>query len=186
VAVFQKPEKLGTHMKSLFVKGYIQGKPMQRIMVDGGAGVNVMLLAMRTNTSLSAFTGEVTVTKGVISAELTIGSKTLATTFFVVDVGGRYNLPLRRDWMHANSCVPSALHQCLIQWIDDDVEVVVAEDSVCVTAVEAQEETQDGVAACLSGRDLGNYDYISVGKDGLIPVSLKPANLTWLSDLSLQ
>jgi hypothetical protein len=31
---------------------------------------------MKTNTSLSAFTGGVTETKGVISAELTIGSKT--------------------------------------------------------------------------------------------------------------
>jgi hypothetical protein len=49
---------------------------------------------MKTNTSLSAFTGGVTETKGVISAELTIGSKTLTTAFFVVDVGGRYNLYL--------------------------------------------------------------------------------------------
>jgi hypothetical protein len=125
-AVFQKPERLGVHMKPLFIRGYLQGKPMQKIMVDSGDDVNVMPLMtfnkmgyresdlMRTNTSLSVFTGEVTETKGVISAELAIGNKTLATAFFVVDVGGRYNLLLGRDWIHANGCVPSTLHQRLI------------------------------------------------------------------------
>jgi hypothetical protein len=93
-------------------------------MVDGGAGVNMMPWAtfkelgyverelMRTNTSLSAFTGDITEAKGVL--ELTIGCKTLATTFFVVDIIGRYNLLLGWDWIHANGCIPSTLHQCLI------------------------------------------------------------------------
>jgi hypothetical protein len=65
---------------------------------------------MKTNTSLSAFTGEITKAKGVMSVELTIGSKTMATTFFVVDVGGRYNMLLGQDWIHTNGCVPSTLH----------------------------------------------------------------------------
>jgi hypothetical protein len=72
----------------------------------------------------------------VISAELTIGNKTLATVFFVVDIGGRYNLLLGKDWIHTNGCIPSMLHQCLIQWVDDDMEIIVAEDSVCVAATE--------------------------------------------------
>jgi hypothetical protein len=50
---------------------------------------------MKTNTSLSAFTGEITEVKGVMSVEFTKGSKTLATAFFVVDIGGRYNLLLK-------------------------------------------------------------------------------------------
>jgi hypothetical protein len=33
------------HMKPLFVKGYVEGRPVQQIMVDGGARVNVMLVA---------------------------------------------------------------------------------------------------------------------------------------------
>jgi hypothetical protein len=28
-AMFQKPEKLGMHMKELFVRGHLQGKPVQ-------------------------------------------------------------------------------------------------------------------------------------------------------------
>jgi hypothetical protein len=100
---------MGLPMKPLFIMGYLQGRPVQHIMVDGRDGVNVMPLSvfekmgyyekelMRTNTSLSSFTGEVTDTKGVLSVELTAGSKMLATTFFVVDVNGRYNLLLGRD-----------------------------------------------------------------------------------------
>jgi hypothetical protein len=109
-------------------------------MVDGGAGVNVMPLSTfektgyqegelrRTNTSLSAFTGEVMNTKGVMSVELTVGSTMLATSFFVVDVHGRYNLLLGHDWIHANGRVLSTLHQCLIQWAGEEVEVVSIEE----------------------------------------------------------
>jgi hypothetical protein len=35
--------------------------------------------------------------RGVISMELTVGSKSLATTFFVVEVQGNYNVILGRD-----------------------------------------------------------------------------------------
>jgi hypothetical protein len=52
---------------------------------------------MTTNMSLSAFTEEVTNAKGVMSVELIVGSKMLATTFFIVDVNGRYNLLLGHD-----------------------------------------------------------------------------------------
>ena len=56
--------------------------------------------------------------------ELTVGSKTVATAFFVSEVQGNFNLILGRDWILANQCVPSSLHQFLIQWIGDEVEVV--------------------------------------------------------------
>jgi hypothetical protein len=97
VATFEKPERLGQHIKPLFVKGYVEGWLVRQIMVDGGTGVNVMPTAMfekmgfseselmKTNTSLSAFTGDVT---ELLSIELTVGSKTMLTTFFVMDVKG--------------------------------------------------------------------------------------------------
>jgi hypothetical protein len=37
-AVFQKPDKLGQHMKPLYIKGYLDGKPINRMLVDGGEG----------------------------------------------------------------------------------------------------------------------------------------------------
>jgi hypothetical protein len=27
---------------------------------------------------------------------------------------------------------------------------------------------------CLTGRDLTDYDYVSVGKEGFVPISIKP------------
>jgi hypothetical protein len=39
---------------------------------------------------------------GVISMELTTGIKSLATTFFIVEVQGNYSVILGRDWIHAN------------------------------------------------------------------------------------
>jgi hypothetical protein len=185
-------------MRPLFVQGHVDSRLVQRIMVDGGAGVNVMPLAtfkkmgyqedelMRTNTNLSMFTEEVTETKGVLSVELTIDSKTLPTTFFVVDVKGRYNLLLGRDWIHANRCVPCTLHQCLIQWVGEEVEVVPAEEPTCVAAAETNIEPTDGEITCLSGRDLSKYDYIRVSKEGFIPVNVKPTSMGRLTDLGAQ
>jgi hypothetical protein len=46
----------------------------------------------------------------IANMELTVGSKTLATVFFVADVQGSYNLILGCDWIHANCCVSSSLH----------------------------------------------------------------------------
>jgi hypothetical protein len=37
----------------------------------------------------------------------------VSTAFFMVDVRGHYNVLLRRDWIHANECVPSTLNQCV-------------------------------------------------------------------------
>ena len=65
---------------------------------------------------------------GAINVELTIGSMTLIATFFVIDGKGSYSLLIGRDWIHANCCVPSTMHQCLIQWHGDDVELVHADE----------------------------------------------------------
>ena len=75
--------------------------------------------------------------KEVMSMELTVGSKSLATAFFVVEVQGNYNVILGRDWIHANRCVPSTLHQFLIEWIDDEIEVVHADSSTYIALVDA-------------------------------------------------
>ena len=38
---FDKPVK-HRHLKALYVKGFIDGKPMSKMLVDGGASVNLM------------------------------------------------------------------------------------------------------------------------------------------------
>jgi hypothetical protein len=40
-ATFDKPAK-NRHMRPLYLRGYINGKPLTKMFVDGGAAVNVM------------------------------------------------------------------------------------------------------------------------------------------------
>jgi hypothetical protein len=110
--------------------------------------------------------------RDVVSMELTVESKSLATAFFVVEVKGNYSVILHRDWIHANHCVPSTLHQFLIQWIDE-IEVV-------------HIDWQYGSAQCLSGKDLSGYDFLSVTKDGFVPVSVQPTFEARLGNIVFQ
>jgi hypothetical protein len=75
--------------------------------------------------------------RGVVSMVLTIGSKSLATAFFIIEVQGNYSVILGRDWIHANRCIPSTLHQFLIQWIDDEIEVVHVDASAYIALADA-------------------------------------------------
>jgi hypothetical protein len=155
--------------------------------VDGSTSINILPLSLfkklchiegdlnRTNLSLSGYAGDPTKAKGIICKELTVRSKIVHTAFFVVDVKGCYNMLLGRDWIHTNECVPSTLHQCVIQWIGDEVEVVQADEDVCITVTESQVDIQGRKMKCLTGRDLMGYDYISVGKDAFVLISVKPA-----------
>jgi hypothetical protein len=184
--VFEKPENPGAHMKPLFIRGHLDGMPIGHMLIDGGASINILPLSLFkkishvkgdlkcTNLSLSGFAGDSMEAKGIICKEVTVGSKIVPTTFFMVDVKGHYNMLLRRDWIHANECAPSTLHQCVIQWIGDEVEVVQADDEVCVAVAESQGKILGRKMECLSDRDLMGYDYISIGKDGFVPISVKP------------
>jgi hypothetical protein len=67
------------------------------------------------------------------------------------------------------------VHQCVIQWVGDKVEVVQADEDVCIALTKSQVDIQGGKMKCLTGRDLMGYDYVSVGKDGFVPISVKPA-----------
>ena len=186
-AIFEKPKEPVTHLKPLYLRGHINGSPLTRMLVDGGAVVNLMPYAVfkklglpdeeliNTNMVLNGFEGkEKTEAKGVMYVELTVGSKTLATAFFVAEVQGNYNVILGRDWVHANQCVPSTMHQFLIQWVDDEVEVIHADNSACVALADASVDWQHPNATCLTGRDLSEFDFLSATKNGFVPVSLKP------------
>jgi hypothetical protein len=69
---------------------------------------------MKTNLTLNGTGGNLMDARGIVSMELTMGSKSLSTTFFVVEVQGNYSVILGHDWSHANHCVPSTLHHLLI------------------------------------------------------------------------
>ena len=127
---------------------------MTKILVDDGAAINIMPYAVyrklgkgdqdltKTDMMLKDFEGNVSPVKGAICVELTIGSKTLPTTFFVISGKGAYNLLLGRDWIHANFCIPSTMHQCLVHWVGDKIEIFSGDSSYVIASAEADTKDQ--------------------------------------------
>jgi hypothetical protein len=148
-AVFEKPKELSQHLKPLFIQGHINRKLISKMLIDGGAAINLMSYSifknlgreddelMKTNLTPNGVGGNPMEAPGVVSMELTIGSKSLTTAFFIVEVQGNYSVILGHDWIHAKCCIPSTLHQFLIQWIDDEVKVVHANASAYIALADA-------------------------------------------------
>ena len=155
---------------------------MNKMLVDRGASVNPMPYntfrklgkgpgdLMETDMMLKDFGGNASKTRGTMNVELTIGSKALLTTFFVIDGKGSYSLLLGRDWIHANCCVPSTMHQCLIQWHGDDVEVVRADESVSIATADPV-FWELGDFECLSGKTWEG-GFIRINNEGQQPVQV--------------
>jgi hypothetical protein len=124
--VFKKPEESSQHLKPLYVWGHIDEKSISRMLIDGGAIINLMPYSifkklgrnddelMKINPTLNGMGGNPIEARSVISMELTVGSKSLAIAFFVIEVQGNYSIILGHDWIQANHCIPSTLHQFLI------------------------------------------------------------------------
>jgi hypothetical protein len=96
------------------------------MLIDGDAVVNLMSYSifkklgreddelMKINLMLNGVGSNPMEAQGIISMELIVGSKSLATAFFVVEVQGNYSVILGHYWIHVNRCIPSILHQFLI------------------------------------------------------------------------
>jgi hypothetical protein len=172
---FHKPVK-NRHMRPLYLRGYVNGKPLTKMFVKGRVAINMMSYTTfgklgigprdltPTSIVLNDFAGNPSDTKGCIHVDLMIGSKTLLTTFFVIEGKGAYSLLLGKDWIHANCCIPSTMHQQLVQWVDDEVEVVQADDSVTIANVEPTFWESQGID-CFSGKDWGEGPVEPVSSD---------------------
>ena len=127
------------HIRPLYVRAHFNGKLVFKVLVDNGSVVNVMQLRMmralgrgigdliETEVFVSTFTREISKTMGILPINITMGCKTSLSTFFVINFIANYNTLLGRDWIHANWCVSSSLHQFLMFWKGDEVEVVWAD-----------------------------------------------------------
>ena len=135
--ILEKPSmEMTRHIKPLYVRAHLNGRPVSKVLIDNGSIVNLMPLRMlralvrsindliEIEAVVSAFTGEVSKTLGILPIDITIGSKTTLSTSFVIDSTANYNILLGRDWIHANWCVSSSLYQFLLFWKGNEVEVV--------------------------------------------------------------
>jgi hypothetical protein len=177
--VFEKPrERSYRHLKALYLRGYINGQPVNKMLVDTGAAVNIMPYSMlrrlgrsnedliKTNVTLSDFNGQASEAQGVLNVDLTVGRKTIPTSFFIVDSKSTYAVLLGRDWIHANCCIPSTMHQCLIQWDGDEVEVVHADDSIEISLAGMNIWDADDQEP-ISGISLDGCERIEASKNGV-------------------
>ncbi|GKV11259.1 hypothetical protein SLEP1_g22525 [Rubroshorea leprosula] len=167
--IFNKlDESVACHIKPLYISTHMDGVPVNRVLVDNGAAVNVIpSFTLRnlgknsedlvyTDVTISDFIGGVNKSKGVLSVALTVGSKTSMSAFFVVDSSATYNALLGRDWIHSNWCVPSTLHQRLIFWNGGKTEVVYVDNRPFLAnsnMVEAQYYDEDVGTICFFGMD---------------------------------
>jgi hypothetical protein len=118
-------------LKALYLKGYINGHSINKMLVDTSASVGAFCQGLDQDQRYI----ERLQWLGIRSIRrsqhgLTVGSKTVPTSFFIINSKSTYTVLLRRDWIHANCCIPSMMHQCLIQWDGKEVEVVHADDSI--------------------------------------------------------
>jgi predicted aspartyl protease len=92
------------------------------MLVDTGAAVNIMPYSVlrrlgcsaenliKTNVTLSDFNGQASEAQGVLNVDLTVGSKTVPTSFFIISSKNTYTVLIGRDWIHSNCCIPSTMH----------------------------------------------------------------------------
>ena len=108
--IFEKPkEKSYKHLKGLYLKGFINGKPVNWMLVDTSAAVNLMPYSVlrrlgrssadliKTNVMLNDSNGQPSEAMGVLNVELTVGHKTIPTSFFIVNSKSTYTVLLGRD-----------------------------------------------------------------------------------------
>lgn len=126
-AYFLKPTlDMVKHIKPLYITACFEGYPISKVLVDGGAAVNIISMSvvirlkkvekdiLPADLAVYDFSGSKKETMGVIPLEVTVGSKSIVTGFYVINTETSYNAILGRDWIHKHMCIPSTLHQLSI------------------------------------------------------------------------
>ena len=88
--MFEKPSKqIIQHLKPLYIKIHMNGRPVNKVLVNNGVAVNILPYKMLnklaktekdwtpSNMTVNGFTGEPNITKGIISIQVKVGSKVI-------------------------------------------------------------------------------------------------------------
>jgi hypothetical protein len=161
------------YLKALYLKGYINDHLVNKMLVDNIMPYSVLRQlersvedSIKTNVTLSDFNGQASEAQGILNVDLTVGSKIIPTSFFIVSSKSTYTVLLVRDWIHANCCIPYTMHQCLIQWDGDEVEVAHADNSIKISlATMSVWDAEDQEP--ISGISLEGCDHVEATKNGV-------------------
>lgn len=129
---FERPDEgIKCHLKPLFIMGKLKNTRVNKILVNGGATVNLMLQFMLRrirmfdidlkphNMLLSNYEGKIGYCLGEIQVDLNIPSITRLTMFMVIASGANYNLFMGRELIHGIRATPSLLHQRVSIWREE-------------------------------------------------------------------
>ncbi|CAL9019380.1 unnamed protein product [Prunus brigantina] len=195
---FSKPTKeMANHLRPLFITANFGGVPIPKVMIDGGAAINLLPYRMLskmgrtekdlipTRLTVTNFAGGITKTHGILDVDVIVGSKKLKIAFFVVDTTSTtYNALLGRDWIHQSLCVPSTLHQQLALWNEEG----------CIEIIEADPRPFLPSAMCFEARyyhdDLGlNRELVEHRlpiKEGYLPVKQARRRMSMDTELKVK
>lgn len=122
-AIIERPDPgMMYHLKPLFIRVMVDGMYVNKVFVDGGVAINLMLHSLFKkmgkidedlqpyNMVLSNYEDKISHILGVIQVDLSVGPTSRSTLFMVITSNANYNLLLRREWIHGISAVPSTLH----------------------------------------------------------------------------
>ncbi|GLJ56032.1 hypothetical protein SUGI_1203060 [Cryptomeria japonica] len=128
------------HNAPLHIEAFIYKNRIKRVLIDGGAGLNIYRLntikqlgyskkvvnSMHAIT-IKAYDDEESSSKGTITLPLRVGPVMKDVVCQVLDLELRYNILLGRPWIHEMRFFPSTYHKC-IKFPHNGVEVTVNGD----------------------------------------------------------
>ncbi|KAI5344325.1 hypothetical protein L3X38_012202 [Prunus dulcis] len=121
------------HLRPLFISTRINGLHFKKVLIDGGAAVNILPFKrleklgkskkdlIPTELTISNFAGTIAATHGILIAEFEVSSKNLMVSYLVVDNTSSYHALMCRDWIHQSMSIPSSLQHELLLW-DEEIE----------------------------------------------------------------
>jgi len=117
-----------SHLKPLFIQAKINDVGIIKVLVDGGAAVNLSPQFLLKNIGfsesdlkpynviLSNYEGKSGSSFEAVEADLVVGTVRRSTLFLVVASKANYYLLLGREWIHGVGAIPSTMHQRLTLW----------------------------------------------------------------------
>nr|KYP31070.1 hypothetical protein KK1_049088 [Cajanus cajan] len=120
------------HLKPLLLTLMIEGVKINKVLVDGGAAINILPQTMLKrfgktladlkphNILISNYAGKSSQPEGMILLDVQISSMKRTTMFIVTPSKANFNVLLGREWIHRMGVVPSTVHQKVFFWNDDE------------------------------------------------------------------
>jgi hypothetical protein len=196
-AVFEKPDILMMHhLKPLFIQAKINGVGVNKVLVDGGATVNLKPQSFLEkigivdsdlkphNIVLTNYEGTTGNSLGAVEVDLIVGSVKRTTTFMVVPSKANFNVLLGREWIHGVGAVPSTVHQRIAIWREDGlVENVEADQSYFMAEVNTiTKKNFDKQLANISPVLSLGPKYV-ISEDEIYTMRLHPDGFVWEREL---